>query len=288
MEAGPHAPPAPIDDCYKLGPLGSDGQVYVPPPPLGDEVAIKVMQSTEQAPPELRRFLRRPRLRLTRASSASDPGPTRGSSLMVMELDVDPGEIALGRPCRRRVWWIITAVAACNGHDQDHHRDPKPANIVLHRYESEAGLQGHRLRPAVMKSPADTADRPNLLGTMAYPAPEQIRGEPITAAADTYALGVIVYEMLTGVRPFDAEDRITLLNQVLTVRPVKPTERHADLPPPVDGVLMRALAKEPAERPSVPISPRHSKRRRASGQSPAAAPDSSLLARYELGAQTRT
>jgi len=295
-----------IDDRYEiLGPLGSGGmgQVYrARRLRLGDEVAIKVMQSTEQAPPDLHeRFLRESRacaqLRHPGIVGILDFGvDARTQPYMVMELLSGPSlaeEIALEAPMPPgRVAGIVTAVAAALqlAHDQGiTHRDLKPANIVLHRYESgERVYKVIDFGLAVMKS-ASGATRltdPNLfIGTMAYAAPEQIRGEPITAAADIYALGVIVYEMLTGVRPFDAEDRITLLNQVLTVRPVKPTERHADLPPSVDGVLLRALAKEPAERwPSVTDFATALEEAAGVGQAPVAAPDSSLLGRYELGA----
>jgi serine/threonine protein kinase len=295
-----------IDDRYEiLGPLGSGGmgQVYrARRLRLGDEVAIKVMQSTEQAPPDLHeRFLRESRacaqLRHPGIVGILDFGvDARTQPYMVMELLSGPSlaeEIALEAPMPPgRVAGIVAAVAAALqlAHDQGiTHRDLKPANIVLHRYESgERVYKVIDFGLAVMKS-ASGATRltdPNLfIGTMAYAAPEQIRGEPITAAADIYALGVIVYEMLTGVRPFDAEDRITLLNQVLTVRPVKPTERHAELPPSVDGVLLRALAKEPAERwPSVTDFAAALEEAAGVGQAPVAAHDSSLLGRYELGA----
>jgi len=139
-----------------------------------------------------------------------------------------------------------------------------------------------------MKSASDATrlTDPNLfVGTMAYAAPEQFRGEPVGTAADLYALGVIAYEMLTGVRPFDAEDRIVMLNQVLTASPAKPSERRADLPAVVDDVLLRALAKEPGERwPGVTDFAAALEVAAGVGQAPTAGPDPGLLARYELGA----
>jgi serine/threonine-protein kinase len=90
--------------------------------------------------------------------------------------------------------------------------------------------------------------------------------------------------MLTGSRPFAAEDRITLLNQVLTVRPVKPTERHPSLPAGVDAAVLRALAKEPAERwPSMTTFAEALEA--AVGGCIADAPrvDGGLLSRYDLG-----
>ncbi|MGE0461975.1 MAG: serine/threonine-protein kinase [Vicinamibacterales bacterium] len=295
-----------IEDRYEiLGPLGSGGmgQVYrARRLRLEDEVAIKVMQGAEHAPPELHeRFLRESRacaqLRHPGIVAILDFGvDARRQPYMVMELLSGPSlaeEIALQAPMApARVAGIVSPVAAALqlAHDQGiTHRDLKPANIVLHRYDSgERVYKVIDFGLAVIKSASDATrlTDPNLfIGTMAYAAPEQIRGEPVTAAADIYALGVITYEMLTGVRPFDAEDRITLLNQVLTVRPVKPTERGTDLPPAVDDVVMRALAKDPAERwPRVADFAAALEAAAGVGQASAAAPDTGLLARYELGA----
>ncbi|MCC7035375.1 MAG: serine/threonine protein kinase [Acidobacteria bacterium] len=294
-----------IEDRYEiLGPLGSGGMGHVYRARrlrLGDDVAIKVMQASEQAPPELHeRFLRESRacaqLRHPGIVGILDFGvDARRQPYMVMELLSGPSlaeEIALEAPMpSARVACIVTPVASALqlAHDQGiTHRDLKPANIVLHRYETgERVYKVIDFGLAVMKAASDATrlTDPNLfIGTMAYAAPEQIRGEPITAAADIYALGVIVYEMLTGVRPFDAEDRITLLNQVLTVRPVRPTERDATLPPAVDDVLMRALAKAPGERwPRVTDFAEALDAAVGAGEAPASAPDTGLLARYELG-----
>ena len=99
-----------------------------------------------------------------------------------------------------------------------------------------------------------------------------------------YAIGVIAYEMLTGVRPFDAADRITLLNQVLTVTAGQAPERQHSLPPAVDDVLLRALAKEPSERwPSITALAEALGEVAGARQTPAAGAESGLLARYDLG-----
>jgi serine/threonine-protein kinase len=258
-----------IDDRYEiLGPLGSGGmgQVYrARRLRLGDEVAIKVMQGSVDAPAELHeRFLRESRasaqLRHPGIVAILDFGVDAARQpYMVMELLSGPSladEITAQAPMPpARVAAILGEVASALqlAHDQGiTHRDLKPGNVVQHRYAT--GVRSYKVIDfglAVMKTRSDETrlTDPNLfVGTMAYAAPEQIRGDPITPAADVYALGVIAYEMLTGVRPFDAEDRITLLHQVLTVRPVRPTERHAALPPGVDDVLLRALAKQPEER----------------------------------------
>jgi serine/threonine protein kinase len=294
-----------IDDRYEiLGPLGSGGMGHVYRARrlrLGDEVAIKVMQESSDAPQELHeRFLRESRA----AAQLRHPGIVAildfgvdgaRQPYMVMELLSGPSladEITLRAPMpSARVAAIIGEVAAALqlAHDQGiTHRDLKPANIVQHRYGSgERAYKVIDFGLAAMKTKTDETrlTNPNLfIGTMTHAAPEQIRGDPITFAADVHALGVIAYEMLTGVRPFESSDRMTLLNQVLTLRPPKPTSRRPEIPPAVDDVLLRALAKDPAERwPSI-MAFATALDRAAGGAATAQAPaDSGLLARYDLG-----
>jgi serine/threonine-protein kinase len=201
-------------------------------------------------------------------------------------------EIALQAPMPpARVAAVIGEVAAALqlAHDRGiTHRDLKPANIVRHRYETgEGAYKVIDFGLAVIKAGRDSTrlTDPNLfIGTMAYAAPEQILGDPITSSADVHAMGVIAYEMLTGTRPFDAADRITLLNQVLTVRPLEPTRRDSTLPPAVDDVLLRALAKNPQERwPSITEFAEALVAAVGASQPAAGGAGNGLLARYDLG-----
>ena len=87
-------------------------------------------------------------------------------------------------------------------------------------------------------------------GTPEYMAPEQALGQPVDARADLYALGVILYEMLCGVRPFEAESKVALLGMQVTA-PVPPTAQkcpEANVPPEVEAIILRLLAKEASER----------------------------------------
>ena len=263
------APGTRIDDRYEiidtLG-AGGMGQVYrARRIRLGDEVAIKVMQTSHTAPPEAReRFLRESRacaqLRHPNIVGILDfDFDASNQPFMVMELLSGPSlreEIELESPMPpARVAAILGPVAAALqlAHDRGiTHRDLKPANIVVHRYESgERVYKVIDFGLAAMKAASDETrltDPAFFVGTLAYAAPEQIRGDAVTAATDVYALGVIAYEMLTGARPFDAGNRVTLINQMLTVRPVSPAAHRAGLSATIDHAVMRALDKDPLAR----------------------------------------
>jgi tRNA A-37 threonylcarbamoyl transferase component Bud32 len=125
------------------------------------------------------------------------------------------------------------------------HRDVKPANLLLDERErvrvadfgiaSAAGLDSLTLTGTI-------------LGTTGYLSPEQARGERATSASDRYALAVVAYELLSGVRPF-ANESVTAEAAGHVNAPVPSlSERHENLPPELDAVFQRALAKDPAAR----------------------------------------
>ena len=300
------SPGARIDDRYEiLDALGSGGMGHVYRARrihLGDIVAIKVMQATPGAPPESRdRFLRESRacaqLRHPNIVGLLDFGfDSVNQPYMVMELLSGPSlreEIDLDAPMApARVAAILDTVAGALqlAHDRGiTHRDLKPANIVAHRYESgERVYKVIDFGLAAMKATNDDTrltDPAFFLGTLAYAAPEQLRGEGITPAADTYALGVIAYEMLTGGRPFDAANQATLITRSLTEMPERPTTRRNGLPSAVDDAVMKALRKDARDRwPSVTAFV--DALQRAAGPvsiTSNASVEIGLLSRYELG-----
>ena len=107
-----------------------------------------------------------------------------------------------------------------------------------------------------------------MLGTAAYISPEQAVGDPATAASDRYALAVVAYELLTGQRPFEAENFAAQARAHVEDDPVPASERNPDLPPEVDAVLARGLDKEPGAR----YAERRRARRRARRRDDRAAP----------------
>ena len=301
------SPGARIDDRYEIiAALGSGGMGHVYRARrirLGDDVAIKVMQATPDALPELReRFLRESRacaqLRHPNIVGLLDFGfDGDNQPFMVMELLSGPSlreEIDLEAPMApARVASILDGVASAlqMAHDRGiTHRDLKPANIVAHRYESgERVYKVIDFGLAAMKSGDETrlTDPQFFLGTLAYAAPEQMRGQEVSPATDVYALGVIAYEMLTGGRPFDGGNQATLIAQTLSDPPMTLTQRRSGLPPDVNAAVMKAIDKDPAQRwPSVSVFV--DALQLACGNAPASGPapavvDSGLLAKYELG-----
>ncbi len=87
-----------------------------------------------------------------------------------------------------------------------------------------------------------------MLGTAAYISPEQAMGEPSTAASDRYALAVVAFELLTGTKPFSAENFAAQARAHVEDEPPRASERDPDIPPAADRVLARGMAKEPADR----------------------------------------
>ena len=147
------------------------------------------------------------------------------------------------------------------------HRDLKPENVMLVERDGDpdfvkvldfgiAKVQIGELTAGDVEKSANGPAQPVLTqagmvyGTPEYMAPEQALGQPVDSRADMYALGIIVYEMLCGVRPFDAESKVALLGmQVTAPMPAMKTKApDADIPPDVEDLVKRLLAKEANER----------------------------------------
>jgi serine/threonine-protein kinase len=129
------------------------------------------------------------------------------------------------------------------------HRDVKPGNVLVaeqegreHAYVCDFGLARH-----VSSVGSLTGDR-GFVGTVDYVAPEQIAGEPVDGRADVYALGCVLFECLTGARPFERDSELAVVFAHLNEPPPRVTDARPELPAAFDGVIARALAKSPAER----------------------------------------
>ena len=124
------------------------------------------------------------------------------------------------------------------------HRDMKPANILITR-DGQAKISDFgiaQLDLTQMTLPG------RVLGTPAYMSPEQLEGKQVDGRSDLFSLGAILYTSLTGYRPFQGNSATTVCYKVANHEPMQPTSLCAELPHELDGVISRALAKNPADR----------------------------------------
>jgi streptogramin lyase/predicted Ser/Thr protein kinase len=126
------------------------------------------------------------------------------------------------------------------------HRDVKPANVLLttddHAYVSDFGLTKRAV------SVSGLTETGQLIGTIDYVAPEQIKGDPVDHRADVYSLGCLLFECLTGHAPYPRDIEVGVLWAHVETPPPTVTEERPDLPPEVDDVVALAMAKDPADR----------------------------------------
>lgn len=133
------------------------------------------------------------------------------------------------------------------------HRDLKPSNIMIAKHKSSVRVTildfGIAKRPTSTGGGAITRSGV-MVGTPEYMAPEQIQGNPVDGRADIYALGIIMYELAAGRRPFDAEFQAELLMQQVyePARPIKELAPKTDLTAEVEAVITRCMEKDPEAR----------------------------------------
>src|SRR4051794_4923042 len=129
------------------------------------------------------------------------------------------------------------------------HRDIKPGNVMIDRSEGaeHCYLTDFGLTKNIASSSGFT-ETGQFLGTLSYMAPEQIEGRPLDSRADLYALGCVLFECLAGVVPFRRDSDVAMMYAHLHEPPPSICAARPELPPAVDAVLARALAKAPADR----------------------------------------
>src|SRR3954453_10729327 len=126
------------------------------------------------------------------------------------------------------------------------HRDVKPANVMIEGqrvYLADFGLTKRASSDSMQLTEAG-----QFLGTVDYVAPEQIEGRPTDGRADQYALGCVLFECLTGSRPYPRDSQVAIIFAQLREPPPRPCELRPDLPGGIDMVVGRAMAKDPLQR----------------------------------------
>lgn len=126
------------------------------------------------------------------------------------------------------------------------HRDVKPANLLI---EADGRVKLTDFGVArIQDSGEATRTQGTMVGTLKYMSPEQVQGVPIDARADLFAVGVVLYQLLTGKRPFDGDTDFAIIQQIVNHTPVAPSTFSTLLPPAIDAVVARALAKKREDR----------------------------------------
>jgi serine/threonine-protein kinase len=124
------------------------------------------------------------------------------------------------------------------------HRDIKPHNVLVDR-EGRVKVTDFGIARAGTSQMTETG---SIVGTAQYLSPEQARGGEVDQRSDLYSLGVVLYELLTGKTPFEGDTPVEIAMKHLSNTPQAPSELRPDIPPELDMVVLRALAKDPDER----------------------------------------
>jgi serine/threonine-protein kinase len=125
------------------------------------------------------------------------------------------------------------------------HRDLKPSNILV-ASDGRAKLGDFGI--AALPDSSTLTQTGHAPGTPAYMSPEQIQGEPVTPASDLFALGLVLYELCTGGRPFTADGERSVVRQMLTSEPQSPRAIAKEIPRTLERVILRAMKPRPGER----------------------------------------
>jgi serine/threonine-protein kinase len=124
------------------------------------------------------------------------------------------------------------------------HRDLKPHNVIVDE-EGRARVTDFGIARA---GASDMTMTGSIMGTAQYLSPEQAQGHPVSAPSDLYSIGVILYELLTGEIPFEGETAVAIAFKQVSAEPRAPSELNPALPPSLDAIVLRALAKDPVAR----------------------------------------
>jgi serine/threonine protein kinase len=250
-----------LADRYAVGELlgrGGMAEVYLATDRVLDRpVALKILGGWLANDATFVERFRREALAAARVSHPNlvavfDAGSEDGVHYIVMELVA--GETLAdmlrkeGRVHPDRATRIATDVADALGVAHTArmvHRDVKPANVML-TPDGRTKLMDLGIARSLDGESITRAS--SILGTAGYVSPEQARGDPVDHRSDIYSLGCVLYEMLTGRRPFEAADPLAVAYKHVHEAPVPPTSLESSIPPILEAVTLRAMQKDPAAR----------------------------------------
>jgi len=184
-----------------------------------------------------------------------DVGDDNGTPFLVMEY-VEGHPLAGPLPIREAVRYAIQVADALSAAHRAGivHRDLKPANVLIHRTAGVKLVDFGLATIVASRTASRTADtmpvtrEATLVGTLQYMAPEQLEGRPADTRSDIFAFGVLLYELLTGRRAFDAKSQAGLIAAVMYTEPPPTATLAKDVPPALERVIRRAIEKNPERR----------------------------------------
>ena len=240
---------------------GAMGIVYkAKDPKINRFLAIKTIRfSDEFEPNKIReikdRFMREAEIagKLAHPSIVAIYDVGEDYDLTYMAMEYLEGE-SLQKFCRkgfllplRKILYVVSEVALALDYAHRHgviHRDVKPANIMLLK-DGKVKVTDFGIAKAVSSSQTKSGI---VLGTPNYMSPEQINGHDLDGRSDIFSLGVVLFELLTGVLPFHGKNLTNLFYQITQAKHPSPREINTEVPNPVEQIVDKALSKEPEQR----------------------------------------
>jgi serine/threonine-protein kinase len=162
------------------------------------------------------------------------------------------------------------------------HRDIKPGNVMLTR-QAEVKVMDFGIARAVSDAQATMTQTAQVIGTAQYLSPEQARGERVDARSDLYSAGCLLYELLTGRPPFTGDSPVAIAYQHVRENPIPPSQVDPEIPAWADSIVLKAMAKDPADRYQSAAEMRTDIQRALSGVPVAAPPQATEM--YSPGTQ---
>ncbi|MGI8972776.1 MAG: Stk1 family PASTA domain-containing Ser/Thr kinase, partial [Gaiella sp.] len=223
---------------------------------LGRKVAVKLLHERYANDEQ---FVERFRREATHAAGLSHPnivsifdrGEAEGSYFIVMELVEGRTlkELIVSRgfcPVPIAISYVRQILAALRYAHRNGiiHRDIKPHNVIVDR-EGRVKVADFGIARA---GTSQMTEAGSIIGTAQYLSPEQARGAPVDESSDLYSTAIVLYELLTGAVPFNGETPVEIAMKHLSQAPEAPSTLRSEIPHDLDLVVLRALAKEPADR----------------------------------------
>lgn len=247
--------------AYKIvGELGSGGmgQVFKIEHTITRRIeAMKVLMNRQpNAQEQAQRFLREIQVQASlnhpNIASVHNAFWVKDDLVMVMELVegdslqrlLDRGPILL-RTAIEHICQVLSALSYAHAHGVVH-RDVSPANIIV---TTQGVIKLTDFGLARAPNDLRVTQTGTLMGSLAYMPPEQIKGaSTLDARTDIYSVGAVLYELVTGRKPFDSENAFSTMVAQVERMPTSPIEINSGMPPALNGIILKALAKDPKER----------------------------------------